>query len=113
MAPGFKAVLKLRWFGKDTCWLKLSTAFGVLSQEQSLFITSPCCISIQNTNVLAPLLLIDPVMLGLLVFNDLSLLEPQSNLFLGALDGVGAVADITADILRQILVLAGPAVRER
>ena len=50
-----------------------------------------------------PLLLIDPVMLSLLVFKNLSLLEPQSNLFLRALDSIGAVADIAADILRKQL----------
>ena len=48
-----------------------------------------------------PLLLVDPVMLSLLVFEDLSLLEPQRNLFLRALDGIRAVADVAADILER------------
>jgi hypothetical protein len=40
-------------------------------------------------------------MLSLLVFEDLSLFEPQGNLFLGALNGIRAVADITADVLKH------------
>lgn len=43
-------------------------------------------------------LLIDPVELGLLVADNITLLEPESNLLLGVLDGVGAVADVAADI---------------
>ena len=39
-------------------------------------------------------------MLSLLIFEDLSLLEPQGNLFLGALNGIRAVADVTADVLK-------------
>ena len=44
-------------------------------------------------------LLIDPLGLALLVRNDLALLEPQSDLLLGVLDTVGAVADVAADVL--------------
>lgn len=43
-------------------------------------------------------LLIDPVELGRLVRLDLALLEPESNLLLGVLDGVGTVADVAANI---------------
>lgn len=43
-------------------------------------------------------LLIDPVELGSLVADDITLLEPESNLLLGVLDGVRAVADVAADI---------------
>lgn len=43
-------------------------------------------------------LLVDPVELRALVADDLTLLEPESNLGLGALDGVRAVADVSADI---------------
>lgn len=43
-------------------------------------------------------LLVDPVELGSLVADDLALLEPESNLLLGVLDGVGTVADVSADI---------------
>lgn len=44
------------------------------------------------------LLLVDPAVLGSLVGNGLTLLEPESNLLLGVLDGVGTVADVAADI---------------
>ena len=47
------------------------------------------------------LFLVDPVVLGLLPALDLALLEPESNLLLGRLDGVGAVADVAADVLRE------------
>jgi hypothetical protein len=43
-------------------------------------------------------LLIDPVELSGLVCLDLTLLEPESDLLLGILDAVGAVADIAADV---------------
>lgn len=43
-------------------------------------------------------LLVDPVELGSLVADELALLEPESNLLLGVLDGVGTVADVAADI---------------
>lgn len=45
------------------------------------------------------LLLVDPVVLSGLPALDLTLLEPQSNLLLGRLDSVRAVADIAADVL--------------
>jgi hypothetical protein len=45
------------------------------------------------------LFLVDPVVLAQLPGLDLALLEPKSNLLLGVLDGVGAVADVAADIL--------------
>lgn len=44
------------------------------------------------------LLLVDPVELGSLVGNGLTVLEPEGDLLLGVLDGVGAVADVAADI---------------
>ena len=40
-------------------------------------------------------------MLSLLVFKDLLRLEPQSDLLLGTLDGIGAVANVAADVLRR------------
>lgn len=43
-------------------------------------------------------LLVDPVEGSSLVGDDLTLLEPESNLLLGVLDGVGTVADVAADI---------------
>jgi hypothetical protein len=45
------------------------------------------------------LLLVDPVVLSLLPALDLALVEPESDLLLGGLDGVGAVADVAADVL--------------
>lgn len=45
------------------------------------------------------LFLVDPVVLSQLVALDLTLLEPESDLLLGRLDGVGAVAHVAADIL--------------
>lgn len=45
------------------------------------------------------LLLVDPVVLSRLPALDLGLLEPESNLLLGGLDSVRAVADVAADIL--------------
>lgn len=45
-------------------------------------------------------LLVDPVELAVLVGDNLLLLEPEGNLLLGALDAVGAVADIAANILQ-------------
>ena len=47
------------------------------------------------------LLLVDPVVGGLLPALELLRLEPESDLLLGRLDGVGAVADVAADVLRQ------------
>lgn len=44
-------------------------------------------------------LLVDPVELGLLPALDLAILEPQSNLLLGVVDAVAAVADVAADVL--------------
>lgn len=43
-------------------------------------------------------LLVDPVELSRLVADHLTLLEPESNLLLGVLDRVGAVADVAADV---------------
>lgn len=45
------------------------------------------------------LVLVDPVVLGRLPAGDLLLIEPQSNLLLGALNSIGTVADVSADIL--------------
>jgi hypothetical protein len=44
------------------------------------------------------LLLIDPVVLNGLPFNDFTLVEPESDLLLGILDAVGAVAYVATDI---------------
>ena len=44
-------------------------------------------------------LLIDPIELCILVFEDFALFEPEINLFLGIVDAVGTVADIAADVL--------------
>ena len=44
-------------------------------------------------------LLVDPVKVALLPAVDLVLAEPQVNLLLSAVDGVAAVADVTADVL--------------
>jgi len=49
-----------------------------------------------------PLLLVNPVVLSLLPALHLALAEPERNLLLGAVDGVGAVADVAADVLRSI-----------
>jgi hypothetical protein len=45
------------------------------------------------------LLLVDPVVAGLLPALDLRLGEPEVDLFLGGLNSVGTVADVTADVL--------------
>ena len=47
----------------------------------------------------ATLFLIDPFMLSQLVLKYLILAEPQSDLFLRTLDGIGAVADVSANVL--------------
>lgn len=44
-------------------------------------------------------LLVDPLSLALLVVLDLVRLEPEGDLLLGTLDAVGAVADVTANVL--------------
>lgn len=44
------------------------------------------------------LVLVDPAGLVLLVRLDLTLVEPQINLFLGAFDAIRAVADIATNI---------------
>jgi len=51
-------------------------------------------------------LLVDPVVLGELPGVELLWLEPESNLLLGAIDAVGAVADVAADVLERKEVLA-------
>lgn len=43
-------------------------------------------------------LLVDPVELGRLPLDEVTLAEPESDLLLGVLDGVGAVADVAADV---------------
>jgi hypothetical protein len=43
-------------------------------------------------------LLVDPAGLSGLVADNIAVLEPESDLLLGALDGIGAVADVSADI---------------
>jgi len=49
------------------------------------------------------LLLVNPVVGGLLVADDLALGEPEGNLLLGVLNGVRTVADVAADILVMII----------
>jgi hypothetical protein len=52
-------------------------------------------------------LLVDPVELAVLVADDLTLLEPESDFLLGVLDAVGTVADVAADVLFIMLVEVG------
>lgn len=59
--------------------------------------TSFICHQMQAIGIL---FLVDPVVLSQLVLKHFVLVEPQSNLFLRALDGVGAMADVAANILR-------------
>lgn len=47
-------------------------------------------------------LLVDPASLSALPALDLAFLEPESNLLLSALDAVGAVADVAADVNGEI-----------
>lgn len=47
------------------------------------------------------LLLVEPGVLGELVGLELLRLEPEGDLLLGALDAVGAVADVAADVLSR------------
>ena len=49
------------------------------------------------------LFLVDPLVVGRLPALDLALVEPQGNLLLGGLDGIGTVADVAADVLRDQL----------
>ena len=49
------------------------------------------------------LFLVDPVVLGRLPALDLTLVKPQGDLLLGGLDGIGTVADVAADVLRDQL----------
>lgn len=39
----------------------------------------------------------------MLVADDLTLLEPESDFFLGVLDAVGTVADVAADVLFMLV----------
>ncbi len=55
--------------------------------------------SVLNSNRLS--LLVDPVELGSLP-GDGAVGEPVGNLLLGVLDGVGAVADVAADIQGEV-----------
>ena len=52
------------------------------------------------------LLLVDPVVGGLLPGVELLRLEPESDLLLGRLDGVGAVADVAADVLWEKKIIS-------
>lgn len=47
-------------------------------------------------------LLVDPARLGARPVLDLAVLEPESDLLLGVLDAVGAVADVAADINGEV-----------
>lgn len=44
------------------------------------------------------LFLVDPIVLGRLPLENITLLEPKSNFLLGVLDTVGTVADVASDI---------------
>ena len=44
-------------------------------------------------------LLVDPLGLAVLPVDELARREPHANFLLGALDAIGAVADVTADVL--------------
>ncbi len=52
-------------------------------------------------------LLIDPVVLSTLPRHEVALLEPQRNLLLRALNAVGAVADVAANILKRERGISG------
>ena len=67
----------------------------MLSQQLGEVIL-PTIVAIHGVDNLG--LLVDPIELGSLVRDDLALLEPESNLLLGVLDGIGAVADVAADV---------------
>jgi hypothetical protein len=47
-------------------------------------------------------LLVDPVVLGGLPAVELVLLEPEGNLLLSVLDGVGTVADVATDVNGEV-----------
>lgn len=49
-----------------------------------------------------PSLLVDPGLLGRVPLDEVLVLEPQSNLLVGALDAVGAVADVAAHLQAQV-----------
>ena len=51
-------------------------------------------------------LLVDPVLLGGGPGAELLGLEPETNLVVGRLNCVGAVADVTSDLMIQVLVLS-------
>jgi hypothetical protein len=70
----------------------------VFNQRSVRFAAMQVCIHHMTSN----LFLVDPVLLSALPRNDLAFLEPKSNLLLGVLDRVGAVADITAYIYSEI-----------
>lgn len=48
------------------------------------------------------LFLVDPVVLGALPGDDLALLEPESNLFLGVLNGIRTVAYVPSNINSEV-----------
>lgn len=57
-------------------------------------------------------LLVDPVELAVLVADDLTLLEPESDFLLGVLDAVGTVADVAADVLFKVSWVTGQWISE-
>ena len=63
------------------------------------FISDYCAYIFPRARALPALLLIDPFVLSLLIIKHLVFFEPQSDFFLGAVDAIGAVANITANVL--------------
>lgn len=49
-----------------------------------------------------PNLLVEPGLLGRVPLDEVLVLEPQGNLLVGALDAVGAVADVAAHLQAQV-----------
>lgn len=56
--------------------------------------------------LLVVFLLVEPLSLGALPADDVTLAEPQGNLLLGVLDAVGAVADVAAGLESEVTLQA-------
>jgi hypothetical protein len=70
-------------------------------QDRCLILCAVCQQSIYK-RVRDLRLLVDPVVLGGLPAVELVLLEPESDLLLGVLDGVGTVADVATDVNGEV-----------